>query len=318
MTFRLPSGAYASAHDADTDHHEGLTYVWSADELAEHLGESLHAAFELPPGGNFEGAYHLVRVDRAVDAAALRDALKRMETVRAERPQPERDEKVVTTWNALAATALHIAARWLDEPALGEIGERVYRALIDTNRLPDGRWIRSSLDGRQSEAEFLEDYASVLLLETVRAESLAPGVANEGEMERTFTQLETAIDRFATERGWCSALARDFPPIPADDFDSPTPSPVSLVALAVQRAAVITGRVRPAPPLRPELYGDAGNLAAMIAAGEIYLLAAPAAPSWKTIPINAIYHRSESVSWCFRGACYPEVRPPVWNPSKTL
>ena len=35
---RTPEGGFASALDADTDGVEGLTYVWSPDQLVEVLG----------------------------------------------------------------------------------------------------------------------------------------------------------------------------------------------------------------------------------------------------------------------------------------
>ena len=56
---QLPGGGFASSLDADTEHEEGLTYVWSWDELQEALGDDfadLRARSTASrPSGNWEG-----------------------------------------------------------------------------------------------------------------------------------------------------------------------------------------------------------------------------------------------------------------------
>jgi len=96
----LPSGGFASAQDADTDGVEGLTYTWTVDEwVGLGLDESL-----LEP---FEHGRAIVRGE--LDAAAR----ARLLAVRAERPQPFRDDKAIASWNGLALAALAEAARRL-------------------------------------------------------------------------------------------------------------------------------------------------------------------------------------------------------------
>ena len=54
----LPGGVYAAALDADTDHHEGLTYVWTPAQVREILGESdghrFCSAYCITDDGTFE------------------------------------------------------------------------------------------------------------------------------------------------------------------------------------------------------------------------------------------------------------------------
>src|SRR4029079_4783364 len=96
----LPSGGFASAQDADTDGVEGLTYTWTVDEwVGLGLDESL-----LEP---FERGRAIVRGE--LDAAAR----ARLLALRAERPQPFRDDKAIASWNGLALAALAEAARRL-------------------------------------------------------------------------------------------------------------------------------------------------------------------------------------------------------------
>ena len=105
----LPGGGLASAQDADTDGVEGLTYTWTPDEL--------------------RGARPRPALPRAVRARPLDHPRRRSTRSRArapargprsERPQPFRDDKVITSWNGLALAAIAEAGRrleradWLD------------------------------------------------------------------------------------------------------------------------------------------------------------------------------------------------------------
>ena len=72
---QLPGGGFASSLDADTDHEEGLTYVWSWDELREVLGPDFEAFARIhgvSPEGNWEGWNILNRLDSALARMAWR------------------------------------------------------------------------------------------------------------------------------------------------------------------------------------------------------------------------------------------------------
>jgi uncharacterized protein YyaL (SSP411 family) len=93
----LPSGGLASAQDADTDGIEGLTYTWEPDEWRGlGLDESLLEPFE---HGRCIVRGRLDPADR-----------QRLLAIRAERPQPLRDDKAIASWNGLALAALAEAA----------------------------------------------------------------------------------------------------------------------------------------------------------------------------------------------------------------
>ena len=57
---RLPEGGFASSQDADTDGHEGVTYVWTPSQLRRVLGgpdaDAAIAHYGVTEQGNFEGA----------------------------------------------------------------------------------------------------------------------------------------------------------------------------------------------------------------------------------------------------------------------
>src|SRR3712207_1570632 len=92
---RTPEGGFASALDADTDGVEGLTYVWTPDELVAVLGaeDGQWAAeqFEVTEQGTFEhGASTLQRLDEPDDPTRLESVRGRLAAARAQRPQPAR------------------------------------------------------------------------------------------------------------------------------------------------------------------------------------------------------------------------------------
>jgi uncharacterized protein YyaL (SSP411 family) len=103
-------GGFASSLDADADGVEGLTYAWTPDQLREVLGGDAGAAAELfvvTAAGTFEhGSSTLQLPSDPADRAWLDTVRSRLLTARSARPQPARDDKVVTSWNGLAIAAL--------------------------------------------------------------------------------------------------------------------------------------------------------------------------------------------------------------------
>ena len=236
-TFLLPDGVYRSAHDADTNHVEGDTYLWTEDELRDIAGVDAERLFVLAPGGTVDGRHHLVRNQSDADPDRERAVLERLLEVRRRRPQPATDDKVVTAWNALTGVALVEAGRMLQDPSLLARARDLYQALRARNHAGDG-WARSSLGTMRSPGRFLEDTAAVLLLETYLAEDAATE-EDHRRMCRQIAETRRELDTFRDERGWVGARTSDFDPLPAESFDSPTPSPVALVEMGLQRAALL-------------------------------------------------------------------------------
>src|SRR3954451_14865367 len=88
-------GGFASALDADTAGVEGLTYVWTPDQLIEVLGadDGRWAAdlFEVTDRGTFEhGTSTLQRLSDPDDPERFASVRRRLLDARAQRPQPAR------------------------------------------------------------------------------------------------------------------------------------------------------------------------------------------------------------------------------------
>lgn len=159
-------GAFASALDADTDGVEGLTYAWTPAQLVEVLGDEDGARaarlLEVTPHGTFEHGSSTLQLrqdpgdvfapDEVGDPDAWwHDVRSRLLAARDRRPQPARDDKVVTSWSGLALAALAEAAMILDEPRWLDAARTAADVVLEAH-VVDGRLRRTSLGGGVSEA----------------------------------------------------------------------------------------------------------------------------------------------------------------------
>ncbi|WP_063051180.1 thioredoxin domain-containing protein [Nocardia arthritidis] len=245
-------GGFASALDADTHLEpgqpgvEGATYVWTPAELAGELGpiDGVWAAgfFGVTTAGNFEQGTSVPT--RYVEPATAEDAA-RVERVRAaliaardRRPQPDRDDKVVTAWNGMAITALAEAAAALDEPEWTAAAVRCARFLL-AQHVVDGRLRRASLGGVAGAAPgILEDHAWLVtgLL------ALHQATGGLGWLDDAQRLLDLAIEHFADpdQPGSWFDTADDAETLvarPRDPIDGATPAGASALAEALLTAA---------------------------------------------------------------------------------
>jgi uncharacterized protein YyaL (SSP411 family) len=224
----LESGGFASAQDADTDGVEGLTYTWTPADWAElRLAPDM-----LEP---FEHGRSIVRGD--LDAATK----ARLLDLRAERPQPFRDDKAIASWNGLALAALAESARRLEREDWLETAVRLGDFLLGPLRGEDGRVLRSIRDDRVSGGGFLDDHANV-------AHGLVEIHVATGDV-RWLLEARRIVDRaialFADdERGGFFLAPHDGEPLAArskDLDDDPIPSGNSMMASVLVRLGRIWG-----------------------------------------------------------------------------
>jgi len=118
---RTAEGGFASAQDADSPGGEGAFFVWTPDQLAEVLdpleARAVRLRFGVTEQGNFgtdgESILHVVTSVESVseeigeDASpSLAAARRKLYEARAMRPAPDRDDKVIASWNGLAIAAM--------------------------------------------------------------------------------------------------------------------------------------------------------------------------------------------------------------------
>jgi uncharacterized protein len=171
-----PEGGFYSAQDADSEGEEGRFYVWQADEVDSVLGAEdgplFRRYFGVMPGGNFEGSsiLHVPRDAEAVAADAgvgperltevVARGRKALYEVRSRRVWPARDEKVLTSWNAMMLRTYAEAAQVLGRPADLESAVRNAEFLL-RELCVDGRLRRTWRDGTARIDGFLEDHATL-------------------------------------------------------------------------------------------------------------------------------------------------------------
>jgi uncharacterized protein YyaL (SSP411 family) len=242
-----PEGGFASALDADTDGVEGLTYVWTPDQLLEVLGpdDGRWAAdlFEVTDRGTFEhGTSTLQMLLDADDPERLASVRARLSAARAGRPQPARDDKVVTAWNGLAIAAL------AEHGVLTGAEESVAAARRSAELLAGTHWVggrlrRASRDGvAGTHAGVLEDYGD--LAEGLLA--LHQATAEGRWLEFAGDLLDVVAEQFIDADGWhdTAADAEALIHRPFDPADGPTPAGIAAAAGAAVTYGALAGSPR--------------------------------------------------------------------------
>jgi len=239
-----PEGGFASALDADTEGVEGLTYVWTPDQLIAVLGadDGRWAAeqFEVTDAGTFEhGASTLQRLREPDDPARLESVRARLLTARARRPQPARDDKVVTAWNGLAIAALAEHGVLTGKHGSVSAARRAAELVAGTHWV-DGRLRRASRDGTAGRhAGVLEDYGD--LAEGLLA--LHQATAEGRWLDLAGDLLDVVAEQFVDAEGWhdTAADAEVLVQRPFDPTDGPTPAGVAAAAGAAVSYGALAG-----------------------------------------------------------------------------
>ncbi|MCK4516468.1 MAG: thioredoxin domain-containing protein [Spirochaetaceae bacterium] len=311
-TFRI-GDLYAAAHDADTDHHEGETYLWSLKEVTAALNEAerdaLLRVYDVSQSGNFEGKNHLVRRlapgyendprvprHRRPDPAVLRSAEGKLLAIRGSRPQPFRDEKLLTGWNALVGCGLVAAHRYLGLPGTLHRALEIARSLLD-GFMGDGRLGHAAINDTEQREEFLSDYASAALLLAMLGEETS-------EFAKEAGTLASAMLRFRRDGHWFESDNRDFRPIPAQAFDQPVPSGMALAqGVLLRREIGAHANTLPQAFTDPLAHGFQ-NVSALMSRGYFHVVESPEPVSWDRLPANTIQIRGRNDVSCYRGACH--------------
>ncbi|MEZ5098972.1 MAG: thioredoxin domain-containing protein [Thermoleophilia bacterium] len=242
---RLPEGVLGSAEDADTDGHEGLTYVWTPDEVGAVLDDPADAALALEAygiteRGNFEGASIPFRA-ADVDPAALAPVRARLLAARDRRPQPFRDDKALAGWNGLALAALADAGARLERPDYLEAAKAIAGFLLGPMSTPEGRLFRTYRAGEARIPGYLDDYAYVAngLLELYEA------TGEERWLDEAERLARLALDLFGDpEHGGFYLTPADGEQLVARKLeltDQPIPSGNGVLATVLIRLARLLG-----------------------------------------------------------------------------
>ncbi len=265
-------GGFYSAEDADSilehgkpEHGEGAFYVFTKAEIARVLGEEPAALFDRfygvedegnaprgsDPLGEFTGKNTLIQRLTVADAAklfrkseaeietSLADSRRQLFDLRAKRPRPHLDDKIITSWNGLMISAFARAAQILDDPKYLESAQRSAK-FIRAQLWKNGALIRSYRQGASDIGGFADDYASLIqgLLDLYEADFDIAWLQWALELQKK----QDALFLDAKNGGYFSVPA-DAPHIlirMKEDYDGAEPSPNSVAALNLLRLAQIT------------------------------------------------------------------------------
>ena len=240
----LADGAmFTSSLDADADGREGSTYVWTRAQLTELLGADdgpwAAEVFAVTESGTFEHGTSVLQFPTDPDDPQRVDRVRpALLAARLTRPQPGRDDKVVTSWNGLAITALAEASVALGDTGSARAARDCAEALLDLH-VVDGRLRRASLGGVVGDsAAILEDYAMLATGLLV----LYQLTADDAWLTRATGLLDIALAHFADPQrpGRWFDTADDAEQLmlrPGDPLDGATPSGASSITEALLTAA---------------------------------------------------------------------------------
>ena len=265
------AGGFYSAEDADSviaqgkpEHAEGAFYVWKKSEIDDALGEDAAKVFNrvygveadgnAPAGSDpmneFKGTNILIQRFSLADAAkffkkpeaeiaaSLSASKKKLFDLRAKRPRPHLDDKIITAWNGMMISAFARAAQVLDDPgylAAAQKSAQFIRAELWKN----GTLLRNYRQGPSEIAGFCDDYAALI-----------QGLLDLYEADFDTAWLQWAVELQAkqdalfgdTEHGGYFGVEKNAPHIllrMKEDYDGAEPSPNSLAALNLLRLAQI-------------------------------------------------------------------------------
>jgi len=311
----LEGGGLASAQDADTDGHEGLTFAWTPAEVRaaladDALADEICAWYGITEAGNFEGSNVLSVVGEGAPPARLDEARRTMLAVREQRAQPARDDKALAAWNGMALAAYADAGRLLGEPAYVERARELAAFLLGPLSA-DGRLLRTWRDGRAKIAAFSEDYGAVA--DGLLALHRATGELRWLDEARRLALL--AVDLFGDTGGAFQQAPRDGERLVArraDVDDNPAPSGNSLLAGVLLQLARLHGEhaweeravralatVAEVADKAPQAFGHAlaSIAAATVTAREIAIVGDPADPQTAALRavLDARYAPSEAL-----------------------
>ena len=258
VDMQADNGGFFATRDADSEGHEGIYYLWRPEQVRELLGDDYEAfarRFGLNKDANFEGQWHLtVRESTSEIAAATgrkeKDVLSAIDAAkktllheRLKRVAPGRDEKQLTSWNALAIRGLAIAGRTLDRPDLIEAAVRATQFLRNT-LFVDGRLLASYKDGEARFAAYLDDHAFLLdaLLELLQARW------DTAHLEFAVQIAELMLAHFEDREGGAFFFTADDHETlihrPKPLADEAVPSGNGIAAFALQRLGFLLGETR--------------------------------------------------------------------------
>ncbi len=285
---------YYAAHDADTNHHEGSTYIWDRAEIQQHLTNEEFTQFQqiYTLEQNFESKIHLIKKTNTF----LPEIEQKLLQLRKKRTQPFTDKKYITSWNALLGIGLLMNYRYCNNN-LAKVKAKLLFNTILKEHYPQEKLHHSSYQGKLQPGEFLEDYATLLLFATYLYE-------DTGEYKDIIATLYTQLQKFQHKRNpeqWKESITTDFIEIPAQTYDHPIPSSLSLAIMAQQRAAIILEKEYDRTEYKHPFQHDFYNLTPLL--NHAHIIHLPHPIQWQHLPSTSMQLYGSTIQDCYQHHC---------------
>ena len=241
-------GGFFCSQDADSEGVEGKYYVFSPEEMIHVFGEQDGARFNSYFGLTRDGNYRGMNIPNRIHAQRADELDPQMEEIvrkvyeyRLQRFPLNRDDKVLTSWNALAAAAFAMAYRVLGDAGFLETAEKAMRFARERLTKPDGSLMVRWRDGEAKGEGFFDDYAytafAYLLLydATLSAEHLQRALGCCAQIDARFADEENG-GYFLYGKDSEQLIVR-----PKEVFDSAFPSGNSVAGYVMIRLSELTG-----------------------------------------------------------------------------
>jgi len=211
MTLRNEKNEYAfySSEDADSEGIEGKFYTWTKNEIKENISDN--QKFELfcdyygiTQSGNFEGTNILnitksketlskqynISIDKVEDI--LNETLEILYKVRKKRIAPGKDDKILTSWNALMISALVSAYKVTDNEDYSDFAKKTINFIEKKLSYDGNRLNHTYKDGLAKINGYLDDYSYYInaLLDVFEIS------ANPFYLQRAIQYLDSLIIHF--------------------------------------------------------------------------------------------------------------------------
>ena len=254
-----PEGAFHSSLDADSEGVEGRFYAWDRQEVKSLLSDGEYALVALHYGladtPNFEGRWHFhvalpleeceSRLGMEMNAAKelLNSSRNKLFAAREGRVRPGRDDKILTSWNALMIKGMSIAGRILERD---DFTDAAVKALdfLRTRAYQNGRLLAAWKDGRARFPAYLDDYAFLL----DAALELLQNRWDKSVLDFALALADDLLARFEDEaEGGFFFTAHDHEPLlhrPKSMMDEAMPSGNGIAAFALNRLGHLLGEPR--------------------------------------------------------------------------
>ena len=261
---RDKNGAFYSSLDADSPDEnghsaEGAFYVWQPAEVKKLLtSEEFIVAsqcFGFDRAHNFEDphsntqAWHpyLVRPAEHDEIVALKSAQTKLFEAREKRPHPGRDDKILTSWNALVIKGLARTGRVFNRPDWVELAQNAVDFIRNTMWQEDQLLATCKDDGAGNYQAhlnaYLDDYAFLLdaLIELLQANYRTQDIAFAEDL------AEALLADFEAEDGGFYFTSHTHETLihrPKQAYDNATPNGNGIAAVALQKLGHILGEPR--------------------------------------------------------------------------